>query len=258
MPNYVLLSPNALLVAKSVPVNNAIPAVYELEGGAHRARHERDNTPAPTIEFGGRVCYAAWGSKNAATDSAEGYIGNLLTQKHYSPLEHSSYTFYLSGISRAASHEIVRHRHLSFSQKSQRYVLDREPFEISLHPSIEAEFGEEPEDFIEDTLYGFESSLTIYEALRDRGLTHKQASEAARQVLPNAAAVNIVVTGNARSWMEFISKRDSDSADKELQVIARQINEVLAQELPEVFGTEARKLWDENFSQGGTKSSEKF
>ena len=253
---YRLLIPNALLIAKSVPVPGVIPALYALNDGAERERFENTDSAQPVIEFAGRVCYHAFGCKNAKTDSAEGYIRNILDQSHFSVLEHSSFTFYLTGISRADSHEIVRHRHFSFSQKSQRYVLEKTPYEISVHPAIyEAHAGDELDLFADEISQGFEEAKDSYDSFRILGMTHKEASEAARQYIPNAAAVDMVVTGNARSWLEFISKRNHEAADRSLNYLAFQVWEALRSELPEVFSYEAREIWDDAFAQGKPKDS---
>lgn len=247
---YRLLAPNALLIAKSVPVPGVIPALYALNDGAERERFENTDSAQPVIEFSGRACYHAFGCKSAKTDSAEGYIRNILNHAHFSVLEHSSFSFYLTGISRADSHEIVRHRHFSFSQASQRFILAKTPYEISVHPAIyEAHAGDELDLFADEIVRGFDKTQEEYDNLRILGLTHKEASEAARQYLPNAAAVDMVVTGNARSWIEFISKRNHEAADRSLNYLAGQVWYILSNELPEVFSPEARQIWDEQFAQ---------
>lgn len=250
---YELFGPQVTLLQKSTPSENLIPTMYDLLGGEQRDRHFDTSSPRAVIEFAGRICYKALKSKRAETDSHRGYIHNILKQKHYSVLEHSSYTFLLTGISRADSHEIVRHRHFSFSQESQRFVMQSEPFQISVHPTIEHEVGDLVK-YADSVAKGFEYANELYDELKESGFEHKQAAEAARQALPNAAAVNMAVTGNVRSWMEFISKRDHPAADASLQEIARQIAAILAEELPEVFDAESRAIWDDEFSQRGVQS----
>lgn len=250
---YELFAPAVTLLQKSTPSENLIPTLYDLLGGEQRDRHFDTSSPRAVIEFAGRVCYNALKAKNPDTDSHRGYIHNILKQKHYSVLEHSSYTFLLTGISRADSHEIVRHRHFSFSQESQRFVMQREPFQISIHPTIEDEV-EDLVEYAESLSKGFEYANELYDELKESGYKHKQAAEAARQVLPNAAAVTMVVTGNVRSWMEFVSKRDHPAADAAIQEIARQFANILADELPEVFDKESRAIWDDEFSQRGVQS----
>lgn len=251
--NYELLAPQVTLLQKSTPLKNIIPTLYDLLGGEQRTRHCDTLSPRAVIEFAGRICYKALKAKNPNTDSHRGYIHNILKQKHYSVLEHSSYTFLLTGISRADSHEIVRHRHFSFSQESQRFVMQSEPFQISVHPTIEYEV-DDLKGYAESLAKDFEYANGLYDELKESGFKHKAAAEAARQVLPNAAAVTMVVTGNVRSWMEFVSKRDHPAADASLQEIARQVAEILAEELPEVFDAESRAIWDDEFSQRGVQS----
>lgn len=252
---FVLLEPHAVLIAKSTPIPGVIGGLYEALGGEYRERHDVTDSPAPTMEFAGRVCYEAFACKNEATDSHEGYLRNIAEKNHGSVFEHSSFSFFFSGISRADSHEIVRHRHFSFSQKSQRYVLNSTPFEISLHPTLfeAAKDSQELFNFAERVADDFESAQAEYEVLRSMGYSRKQAAEAARSYLPNAAAVNMVVTGNVRSWMEFVSKRHHPSADASLQHLAGLVYDILKKELPEVFSEEARAIWDWQFSQGEAK-----
>lgn len=168
-----------------------------------------------------------------------------------SVLEHVSVSFYLEGISRADSHEIVRHRHFSFSQQSQRYVAAKTPFEVTIHPTIRETMS--TEDYLRTLWPSFIAAETTYNKLRDEGLSRKKASEAARQFLPNAAATHMVMTGNLRSWMEFISKRDDEAADRGIRAIAKEIYEELALLYPEIFAPEVRQLWDKQSSQGAAK-----
>ncbi|MDD2326570.1 MAG: FAD-dependent thymidylate synthase [Alphaproteobacteria bacterium] len=235
---------------------------------AARATQDRDFDPGPQelIEFAGRKCYDADGRKNSETSTAEGYLGNIIEQRHFSVLEHVSYTFQVDGISRACSHEWVRHRHGSYSQQSQRFVLATKHSEVVIPPAIqpllwEGDFSGDPlkySEILQDILFAHEENYERYEFfyqdLRDRReVDHKQASEAARCFIPNAAATDLTVTGNVRYWMEFISKRDADGADAEIRIAAQEIEDVLIKELPEVFSPEARALWSEDSVQKGVK-----
>src|SRR5437660_4736493 len=76
-------------------------------------------------EFAGRACYQSWRKPNPATATNAGYIRHILEVGHLSVLEHGSVTFYLTGMSRSLTHELIRHRHFSYSQLSQRYVPER-------------------------------------------------------------------------------------------------------------------------------------
>ena len=101
-------------------------------------------------EFAGRACYQSWSKPNPATATNEGYLRHILEVGHLSVLEHGSVTFYLTGISRSLTHELIRHRHFSYSQLSQRYVPERdaamvEPAVIAEDPELHAMFLEASE-----------------------------------------------------------------------------------------------------------------
>lgn len=215
---------------------------------------EQDTFPtqANVMEFAGRLCYDAFGRRREETREIRDYLGNIMDQVHLSVLEHSSFTFLLKNVSRAATHEIVRHRHLSFSQESQRFVHGRKRDVV-----LPEKMAQEGVDFLEAEkealTEAFIRNEIMYLNLKEQGFTHKEAAEAARSLLPNAAATNIVVTGNARSWKEFIEKRIAPGADAELQAISREILEHLENVLPEVFDEEARSHWDGEEVQHGTK-----
>lgn len=431
-----------IAVTKSIPVN--VEAVYKNHDGALRTR-DLTQSGQSVIELAGRTCYAAYGRKNEKTDSHEGYIGNMISQAHWSVVEHASVTFHIQGISRAETHELVRHRHLSFclsgdtkvyldrpnrngpgdgkkspsqtrtlrqlwemwqdrrrtyvktatirsvspeghvihqhiknvyysgekdvyevelengykikstldhlfmvdpgeekfsrlgdlsvgdevvvngrkveldhinndpmdnrpenvqplcspchhaktmgtppmkvyrskiesitkvgveetfdlemggyhnfvangfvvhnSQESQRYVVVQRPYRVALHPTLLKAYDEE--DLLDTLICDFEYVETLYNELREKGYNRKQASEAARAFLPNAAATEITVTGNLRSWVEFVSKRDSDAADAGIRKLAQAIGDQLSVMFPEVFGEDARPIWDETCEQKG-------
>ena len=76
-------------------------------------------------EFAGRACYQSWSKPNPATATNAGYLRHILEVGHLSVLEHGVVTFYFTGVSRSFTHELIRHRHFSYSQLSQRYVPER-------------------------------------------------------------------------------------------------------------------------------------
>lgn len=237
------------MLARTETVGSRIANLYVEKGGRV---NQRDYRSLAVAEVAGRGCYESYARTSEKTDSFEGYFGNILSQKHYSVLEHVSVSFYIEGISRAASHEIVRHRHFSFSQQSQRFCIVKKPYEVVIHPTLEEECGNT--NYVgEDFASQFEKAHAYYEVLRKVGYSRKEAAEAARMYLPNAAATHMVITGNLRSWIEFISKRDHPAADKEIQIVAKKIYETLVEAYPEVFGEEARKNWDEDFAQRAVK-----
>lgn len=188
------------------------------------------------LEFAGRACYQSWSKPNPKTADTEAYIRNVLLQKHLSVVEHATASFYFEDVSRSLTHELVRHRHLSFSQLSQRYVNPGDAHPV-IPPLFELELA--ATDIIH-TL--FEQAVDAYASLvkvgEMAGAARKQVREAARCVLPNCTPTAIVVSGNFRSWLEFIEKRDSPSADAEIQRAASRVRELLAEVSPTVFGGE--------------------
>lgn len=185
-------------------------------------------------EFAGRACYQSWSLPNEKTATNEGYIANILEQRHYSVLEHASFTVYAEGVSRALLTELTRHRHLSFSVMSQRFV-DESESEMVIPPALADKLTEEMQlgQSMFDTVPRYGEALDdahhaalaaygqIYASLTAAGLSRKQAREAARAVLPNATETKMVVTGNLRAWREVIEKRSSPHADAEIQEFAR-------------------------------------
>jgi thymidylate synthase (FAD) len=180
-------------------------------------------------EFAGRACYQSWKKPNPATATNAGYLRHILEVGHLSVLEHGSVTFYLSGISRSLTHELIRHRHFSYSQLSQRYVPEKdaamvEPEVIADDPELHAKFVAASEAAVQaytELLEGLEKKFA------DTGLQtahatliKKQARQAARAVLPNATETRIVVTGNYRAWRHFVAMRASEHADVEIRELA--------------------------------------
>lgn len=208
--------------------------------------------------FAGRGCYRAYDIANKATQSARDYLYNILDQNHGSVLEPVFVNFHLENVSRAATHELVRHRHFSFSQESQRFVVEKRSRDVVCPPAIR-EWEGLKQGLLEVCDQAFDFRDWAFDALKSEdGLKRKQAAEAARASLPNAAATSLVFSGNVRSLIEFIQKRIDPSADAELQEIASEILELLADEIWELFDEEARKKWlnkDGSAAQGAPKES---
>lgn len=191
-------------------------------------------------EFAGRACYQSWSKPNPATATNEGYLRHILEVGHLSVLEHGSVSFYLTGMSRSLTHELIRHRHFSYSQLSQRYVPERDA--AMVEPDVIADDPELHRLFTEAgaaALASYEKLLAGLEARfadePDRTSRRKQARQAARAVLPNATETRIVVTGNYRAWRHFIAMRASEHADVEIRDLAIACLTVLQAEVPNVF-----------------------
>jgi thymidylate synthase (FAD) len=184
-------------------------------------------------EFAGRSCYQSFHKPNPATARNDAYLKNILEQGHFSVLEHSSATFYVTGVSRALTHELIRHRHLSYSELSQRFV-DVESADYIEPPG----FGKEADayNYLSDAVgQARHSYRRIVEALHNTGLTRKQIREAARAAMPNAMETRIVVTGNMRAWRDMLFKRYSVHADAEIREFAAEILRQLKKIAPGQF-----------------------
>ena len=187
-------------------------------------------------EFAGRACYQSWSKPNPATATNAGYLAHILEVGHHSVLEHGTVTFYLTGVSRSLTHELVRHRHLSYSQLSQRYVADSAAVVV---PDLIASDGHASEIFnaaTETTSQAYvDLAGRLDELLPDGTSRRKQARQAARAVLPNATETRIVVTGNYRAWRHFLAMRATEHADVEIRAAAIAILRELQKVAPNVF-----------------------
>jgi thymidylate synthase (FAD) len=176
------------------------------------------------LEFAGRACYEAWDKPNPATATNRGYVQHVLQVGHLALLEHSSVTLYLTGLSRAVAHELVRHRHLSFSQLSPRHVPEGaavvEPAAIAADPVLHEQFLTAADTALAAYTELLEGLEDRFAGATDATLRRKQARQAARAVLPNALETRMVVTGNYRAWRHFIGMRGSEHADAEIRAVA--------------------------------------
>jgi thymidylate synthase (FAD) len=192
------------------------------------------------LEFAGRACYQSWSKPNPRTATNASYLRHIIDVGHFSVLEHASVSFYVTGISRSCTHELVRHRHFSYSQLSQRFVPERDA-PVAMPPGIEGD----PE--LQQLFFAAaDASHQAYTALLERleakfanepnaVLRRKQARQAARAVLPNATETRIVVTGNYRAWRHFIATRASEHADVEIRRLAIACLRQLVEHAPAVF-----------------------
>lgn len=210
-------------------------------------------------EFAGRACYQSWAKPNPETATNAGYLEHILDVGHLSVLEHGSVSFYIRGISRSLTHELIRHRHFSYSQLSQRYVSEDDT-DFVVPPAIAAVWDQAPIDPEHAAKYAtvgqmftasVEHARASYSELAREMVARemvapggsmltktdirKRSRQAARAVLPNATETRIVVTGNYRSWREFIAKRATEAADVEIRALAIAILGELQRHAPHVF-----------------------
>jgi len=192
-------------------------------------------------EIAGRTCYMSFGK---GRKSNQEYLENILTSKHGSVLEHAVWCLLITGVSRALTHELVRHRAgFGYSQLSQRYV-DESDARYVVPPLYQ-----ESEELRQRWQQTIETIRKAYVELgevttqyvqqkhpemapRDR---RKWARQAARSILPNACETKIFVTGNSRSWRHFLELRGSSHADTEIRLLAVEVCRVLKQESPNIL-----------------------
>ncbi len=160
------------------------------------------------------------------------FVENVLESGHDSPIEHVSFTFAVEGVSRACSHQIVRHRIASYSQQSQRYV-DESDMDYIMPPAIARipEARERFEAFMEEVGSAYRDLKGILVA---NGRKNK-ANEDARFVLPQAAETKIVITMNCRSLHHFFHLRCCSRAQWEVRRVADMMLAICKEKLPALF-----------------------
>ena len=195
------------------------------------------STDAETLlTMAGRNCYRSFHRPNEATYNDADYLRRTLgEQGHWSIAEHATATLYFTGVSRAFLTELTRHRHLSFSVESQRFI-NANNANIVMPPAVR-DTGERAQV---ELRWGAGQRILGYELLQDalNHLPKKQRNEAARAVLPNAVETRMVVTGNLRAWNEVIQRRTQPDADAEMQEVMRLAREALHTVSPIIFPQE--------------------
>jgi len=183
-------------------------------------------TPNPdrTAAFAARVCYSSdIENIELDTERVKGILKRVIKSGHHSVLEHVNFTFLIEGISRVATHQLVRHRIASYSQQSHRYTkIRRESFVIP--PSIEEKAKELFDKYIDE-------ALDVYESLLKLGVK----KEDARFIIPQAVSSNIVVTMNARELLHFFALRTCVRAQWEIRQCAIDMLKLVKSKAPIIF-----------------------
>lgn len=213
------------------------------------------HTPDPerVVAAAAKLCYSSSGAAELMDglddEKTESFVGMLADIGHESPIEHASFTFAIEGISRACSHQLVRHRIASYSQKSQRYVNEDDfeyivPPEILALPEANAEFEKCMKE-LTDSYKKLADLLTQKhkKTFMDEGMDEKEAgskarkkaNEDARFLLPNACETKIVVTMNARTLMNFFSHRCCSRAQWEIKAVADEMLKLCLKAAPSLF-----------------------
>jgi len=175
------------------------------------------------IEAAGRTSYLSFDKQEENTEKK--FIRMLLKMGHYSVLEHAYATFRIAGVSRAFTHQLVRHRLCSYTQQSQRYV-DESNFNY-VEPSSVKDNSKAHSLFTEF----MEEAKRIYSELQRLGIRNEDA----RFILPNAVESQIVVTANLREWRHIIGLRGNPDAQWEIRKAAIEVLQILQKYAPTVF-----------------------
>lgn len=203
-------------------------------------------------EIAGRVCYLSFGEAQSPRTNRE-YVARLVQMGHESVLEHATWTLLMAGISRALSHQIVRHRAgFAFSQLSQQYH-DESNAEC-VEPEIVRNSRVAHAAWTEAMEHSAAAYRSIVEALdgeqrRDLPGSGKEARRAirsaARSVLPNAVRTHLVASANARAWRHFLSVRGSIAGDPEMRALCVAVSRILVKEAPALFDDFLEKPLDD-------------
>lgn len=200
------------------------------------------NEAEALVEFAGRTCYQSFGRPRPGGNRA--YLEHILESGHGSVLEHASWSFLITGVSRSLTHELIRHRvGASISELSQRFV-DMSEIGFVMPPAIQGGVDDQAR---KDWMYGIKIAKSVYGALAERieatapeDLSptdrRKWARQAARSVLPECTETRIVWTANARALRHCIEMRTPPAADAEIKRLFLAVLKLMKSEAPHIFG----------------------
>lgn len=188
------------------------------------------NSPDQTVAKAARLCYSADKgtdliNKMESQESVSALVQRLFSVGHLSPFEHVSFTFLIEGISRACSHQLVRHRIASYSQKSQRYVSESK-FEFVTPASIKNK---------EEAVKVYDEAMDEIQSVYNKLISLGVPKEDARFVLPNACETQIIVTMNARALINFFEHRCCVRAQSEIREMANLMLKKVKKVAPNIF-----------------------
>jgi thymidylate synthase (FAD) len=234
----VITEPTVYLVGRQIVDDAALDRFLT----DHGVRWETDTEVAGEYlaETAGRVCYMSFAKPRPGGNQA--YLSHILEVGHGSVLEHAVWNFVIVGVSRALTHELVRHRAgFGYSQLSQRYV-DESVAEY-VEPDCIAADAELHRIWLDAVAYTHQAYLKLAAKLQDtfkdepdRTQRRKLARQAARSVLPNATETKIFVTANCRALRHFIELRANRFAEVEIRKLAVQVLQIMQKEAPHMFG----------------------
>lgn len=175
-----------------------------------------------------RTCYSAdtpFNIYESTDDEAKmlKLIERVISSGHYSTIEHIQVSFAISNVSRACTHQLVRHRHMSFSQKSQRYVKEKGQFDYIIPPTID----KNPE--LKEKFEQFMTKISEqYQEFVEAGIP----AEDARAVLPNATTTSLVTSLNLREMIHLANLRLCSRAQYEIRTMVKMMCDELVKVEP--------------------------
>lgn len=181
-----------------------------------------------TVYTACRTCYSAMSPVDMYENDTDEekmlkLIRNVVASGHHSTIEHIQVSFAISNVSRACTHQLVRHRLMSFSQKSQRYVQEKGQFDYLIPPTIE----KNPE--LKEKFISFMGEISDkYQEFVNAGIP----AEDARAVLPNAAASSMVASLNLREMIHLAQLRLCTRAQYEIRMLVKGMCEELTKQEP--------------------------
>ena len=174
----------------------------------------------------GRSCYSEEPAHDLlGTGDTEKSLSRIVGMGHHSVIEHASFTFSVEGVSRALTHQLVRHRIASFSQQSQRYVSLNEPTYVV---PITVSGDPDREKVYKDTM---DTIWNAYGRLMELGVP----PEDARYLLPNGCTTNITITMNARELLHFFSLRGCNRVKWEIGMLEAEMQRLCREVSPTIF-----------------------
>jgi len=188
--------------------------------------------PEETVAQAAKLCYStksiAQIEESISKEKPDRIIAKIIKLGHYSVLEHASFTFGIEGISRVTSHQLVRHRLASFSQKSQRYTRMGKKPQFVIPEKIKND---------SDLLLKFQELANQCFILYREMLAKDIPAEDARYILPQAITTSIIFTANARELIHFFRLRCCNRAQWEIREMAIEMLKIVKEIAPHIFAT---------------------
>jgi thymidylate synthase (FAD) len=213
--------------------------------------------PEQTIVAAIRQCYSSKGGvelkEKTKPELKEKLIKQIVSSGHTSTIEHATFTFAVEGVSRALTHQLVRHRVASYSQQSQRYVEEKNELEYIIPPKIKK--NKQALELYEQQI---KEAHKIYQDIIKLDID----KEDARYLLPNAAETKIIITMNARELLHFFEKRSCTRAQWEIRILSQKMLAEVKKIAPIIFNhagptCETEKIcWEGDMSCGKWKNIE--